>query len=64
MEIHAWLNPYRANLEPNWSGLAVNHIANVYRQYAYPYDKYLWMDPGAAVVTDWIVAVVRDIVTR
>jgi len=51
-------------MKPNWHGLAPNHIANVHRQFAYPYDRYLWMDPGAEVVTDWLVTVVTDIVTR
>lgn len=64
IEVHAWLNPYRANLSPNWNGLAPNHMANVYRQYAYPYSNYLWMDPGASVVADHLVNVITDILTR
>ena len=28
IEVHAWLNPYRANMQPNWNGLAPNHMAN------------------------------------
>jgi len=64
IEVHAWLNPYRANLANNWNGLAPNHMANVYRQYAYPYSSYLWMDPGAQVVVDHLVSVVSDVVTR
>jgi len=51
-------------MAPNWSGLAPNHIANVHRKFAYPYGVFLWMDPGAQVIADWIVAVVKDIVTR
>jgi len=64
IEVHAWLNPYRANMEPSWHGLASNHIANVYRQFAHPYDQFLWMDPAAQPVNDWILAVVTDIITR
>jgi len=51
-------------MAPNWQGLAPNHIANVHRQFAYPYGEFLWMDPGAQVIADWIVAVIKDIVTR
>jgi len=51
-------------MKPSWDGLASNHIANVYRQFAYPYDQFLWMDPGTQQVSDWIVAVVIDIITR
>jgi len=64
IEVHVWLNPYRANLAANWVGLAPNHMANRYRQYAYPYSTYLWMDPGAQVVVDHLVSVITDIVTR
>jgi len=64
IEVHVWLNPYRANMAPNWDGLAPNHMANVFKQYAYPYGSYLWMDPGAAEVVDHLIKVVRDIVTR
>lgn len=64
IEIHVWLNPYRANVNADWSGLASNHMANVYREYAYPYDTYLWMDPGAQVVIDHTVDVIADIVTK
>jgi len=64
IEVHAWLNPYRANMRPDWQGLAPCHIANRHRHHAHPYDRYLWMDPGAQVVADWLVAVVTDIITR
>lgn len=64
IEVHAWLNPYRANLSPNWNGLTSDHMANRYREYAYPYGNYLWMDPGAQVVVDHLVNVIQDIITR
>ena len=49
---------------PNTDGLAFNHMANVYPQYAYSYGSYLWMDPGADVIVDHLVDVIEDIVTR
>lgn len=64
IQVHAWLNPYRANMAPNWDGLAPDHMANKYRQYAYPYDKYLWMDPAAASVADQLISVASDILSR
>jgi len=64
IEVHVWVNPYRANMEPNWNGLAPNHMANVLRQYAYPYSSYLWMDPGVPEVVDHLLNVIGDIVTR
>jgi len=64
IEVHVWFNPYRANLTPNWNGLAPNHMANVLRQHAHPYDTYLWMDPGAKEVSDHLIRVVSDVATR
>lgn len=51
-------------MSPNWDGLTDNHMANIYRQYAYPYSSYLWMDPGAEVIIDHLVNVITDILTR
>ncbi|CAD5113764.1 DgyrCDS2933 [Dimorphilus gyrociliatus] len=64
IEVHAWVNPYRANLRPDWTGLAPNHMANEFRQYAYPYGNYLWMDPGAKPVQDRLSKVIRDVLDR
>ncbi len=64
IEVHAWLNPYRA-LVTRTVTTASNHISKRFPQYAYPWgDSLLWMDPGATVVRDHIVDVVADIVRR
>ncbi len=62
IEVHAWLNPYRAlvnrHIEAVWP-----HVSLRYPEYAYPWgDNLLWMDPGAVEVRDHIVDVVTDIV--
>ena len=64
IQVHAWLNPYRANLVPSWDGLTQDHIANRLRQYAYPYGGQLWMDPASREVEDHTVEVIMDVVTR
>jgi uncharacterized lipoprotein YddW (UPF0748 family) len=64
IELHAWVNPYRANMSPDWSGLDPTHVANRLSQYAYPYGSYLWMDPGAQAVLDDFIGVIDDILTR
>ncbi|KAG4076869.1 hypothetical protein HA402_006579 [Bradysia odoriphaga] len=64
IEVHAWINPYRANLSPTSTDLATNHMARVYPQYAYVYNTLLWMDPGAAVVQDRTAQVALDLVRR
>jgi uncharacterized lipoprotein YddW (UPF0748 family) len=64
IEVHAWINPYRAKLESNTEGLASNHMALQYPQFAYPFSTFLWMDPGAAVVQNRTYEVVIDLVSR
>ena len=63
IEVHAWLNPYRAAVSKG-ATLDPMHIAEVLPEYAYVYDKYLWMDPGAPEVQDHLLAVIDDIVMR
>ena len=64
MEIHAWINPYRASMSPSSDGLAPNHMAILFPEYAYPYSTFLWMDPGAEVVQNRTFQVVMDLVNR
>lgn len=65
IEVHAWINPYRARFgTPSSAGLHPNHMAVQFPRCAYPYDIYLWMDPGCGEVEDRTVNVARDLVTR
>jgi uncharacterized lipoprotein YddW (UPF0748 family) len=49
IEVHAWLNPYRAKVSLA-STLAPGHIALEQPGYAYEYGNFLWMDPGGEAV--------------
>ncbi|KAJ6642329.1 Glycosyl hydrolase YngK, partial [Pseudolycoriella hygida] len=64
IEVHAWINPYRANLSPHTDNVAANHMARMYPQYAYVYSTYMWMDPGAEVVQNRTTQVALDLVNR
>lgn len=64
IELHAWVNPYRAQLSPADGSFAPNHIAKKFPQYAYKYGKNIWMDPGAKEVQDQTYNVILDIVKR
>ena len=64
IELHAWLNPYRAQLSPNDGSFASNHMAVKYPQYAYRYGKNIWMDPGAKVIQDQTFNTIIDVVRR
>lgn len=63
IEVHAWLNPYRARASKG-SKLDPLHPAAKFPQYAYDYGTTTWMDPGAKAVQEHTLAVIADIVTR
>ncbi len=47
IEVHAWLNPYRARNKGETYTLASNHMASRFSKYAYNYNGYLIMDPAS-----------------
>ena len=64
IDVHAWLNPYRARNKGETYALAANHMANKFSKYAYNFDNFLWMDPGSEEVRKHTLSVVEDIVSR
>ncbi|MCB9547099.1 MAG: family 10 glycosylhydrolase [Myxococcales bacterium] len=63
LELHAWLNPYRAAASMGLDH-PPTHMARRFPAHAHPYDTGVWMDPGAPEVQAHTVAVIRDLVTR
>ena len=63
IEVHAWINPYRAAGNSKQSCTS-GHISRRFPQFAYKIGSTLWMDPGAPAVQKHIISVVRDIVHR
>lgn len=63
IEVHAWLNPYRAS-----TGTATppssNHMARRFSRYAYRSGSMIIMDPGSQEVQNHILRVVRDLAQR
>jgi uncharacterized lipoprotein YddW (UPF0748 family) len=64
LELHAWVNPYRAHYPDDKSPIAKTHIARRRPDLVVKYGPYLWLDPGSAEVRSYTVGVVRDIVRR
>jgi uncharacterized lipoprotein YddW (UPF0748 family) len=64
IELHAWLNPYRARHPTGKSALSADHIARRRPELVRTYGKHLWLDPGEPGVQDHSLAVVLDIVRR
>ncbi len=63
IELHAWLNPYRAKASLQ-AEIVPPHIALAYPEHAHVYGAYLWMDPGATEVQMHLLAVIEDLITR
>ncbi|MFM2137783.1 MAG: hypothetical protein RJA57_90 [Bacteroidota bacterium] len=64
MELHAWLNPYRAVFNVNSSSIAPDHITRQHPEWFLTYGDQRFFDPGNKQARDFVVRVVRDIVKR
>lgn len=64
LELHAWLNPYRARRHTETSPAAATHMTIANPELVRNYGSFLWMDPGEPAVRQRTVDVVRDIVRR
>ncbi|MBK6685822.1 MAG: family 10 glycosylhydrolase [Deltaproteobacteria bacterium] len=63
LEVHAWLNPYRAKANRNSTAVAP-HVAVTLAEHTRPYGTALWLDPGAAAVQDHLLLVIEDLLDR
>ncbi len=64
IELHAWLNPYRARHASAKSPLAANHLASTHPQAVKQYGDVLWMDPAEPAALQRTLDVVADVVRR
>ena len=63
MELHAWINPYRAKTAGT-TALARNHVASLYPNRVFTYNGQLILNPGLPENREYICRVVDDIVSR
>ena len=63
MEIHAWLNPYRASTKGT-TVFANSHIVVTHPERVFTYDGLRILNPGIDANRDYICKVVEDIVRR
>lgn len=63
LELHAWINPYRAKV-PSTKHVSAKHISRSHPELVRSYGPYLWMDPGDPAVRQRTTRVVLDIVRR
>jgi len=63
MELHAWINPYRAKTKGTTS-VSINHIVYTHPERCFDYDGQKILNPGIAENRDYICQIAHDIVTR
>jgi uncharacterized lipoprotein YddW (UPF0748 family) len=64
LELHAWVNPYRARHPSAPSAAAANHLSVTHPELVRRYGGYLWMDPGEPAVLAHSLRVMLDLVRR
>src|SRR3954469_6285689 len=64
LQVHAWINPFRAGNTADTAKLASSHVFNTNRDLVRIYGGSLWMDPGDPAAQDRSARAVVDIVTR
>lgn len=63
IELHAWINPFRAASNAN-TKLAANHVAKAHPEWVRRHGAQLWVDPGEPAAREYVLGVIADIVRR
>ena len=64
MELHAWVNPFRAGNTSDTVKMVAPHLFKSRRDLIRIYGSNIWMDPGEPDVQDHSMRVIADIVKR
>ncbi|NJK66071.1 MAG: family 10 glycosylhydrolase [Microcoleus sp. SU_5_3] len=64
IEVHAWLNPYRAKVANKNIANVSPHISVTNPECVYQWGEEQWMDPGITLVQDKTYSVILDVVKR
>lgn len=64
LELHAWINPFRAGNSRDSAALSPLHLFKTRRNLTRVYGSQLWLDPGEPAIHDHVMQVVSDIARR
>ena len=64
LEIHAWLNPYRAVTDATRASIAANHVSKTHPEWVLSYGSLRILDPGIPAVRDYVNSIVMDVLRR
>lgn len=64
LDIHVWLNPYRAVKDTTRNTAIASHITNIHPEWFVSYGNTKYFDPGLPQTRDFVAMVVSDVVRR
>jgi len=64
IDIHVWLNPYRAIADTSYKKQAKNHLTRTHPEWFLNYGSVLYFNPGLQETRNFVSRVVADIVRR
>ncbi len=64
MELHAWINPYRADRNLNDYPVSDNHVTKLHPEWILTFSNFKMLDPGLQQVRDYITSVIMDVTRR
>jgi len=64
LELHAWVNPFRARHPSGNSPLSPQHVVKSRPEWVRPYGRQVWLDPGDSAAREHVLKVLLDIVKR
>lgn len=64
LDLHVWINPYRAVSDVTNNQTAPNHITNTHPEWFLTYGKTKYFDPALPETRNFVATVVSDIVRR
>ena len=64
IDLHVWINPYRAVSDVNVNRTSPQHISNIHPEWFITYGKTKLFDPGLPQTREYVTKVVCDIVRR
>lgn len=64
LELHAWMNPYRALASADASVAAASHVLRARPDVTVAYGRYHWIDPGSEGGLSHTLAVIADVLER
>ncbi|MDP3149778.1 MAG: family 10 glycosylhydrolase [Ignavibacteria bacterium] len=64
MELHAWLNPYRAEKTIGAYPFVGNHITKTHPEWILQINTYKFLNPGIPEVTEYVTKIINDVARR